>query len=612
MTLETFIFRLVLITIFGLFFVFAMKSRGRYNSIQQKSPKSTKIIGWFFVGISILQLVGSIIWLSNCSFPTEPLEFVTANSIVRDSSHHIVWGMPTEAQTYCINLFTGVFASLAFALYFLNFKKSVSKWYAKIPKVLLYILSWAVFIQASNFHYFDFWEFAYTILFFVCISFLFKQKQPNISQNTETPVNVEEAIAPSTSYNPQSEIQISKPEYIAPSETSEGSESSNEPVRNKTPISIKPFFWVGLIALSVGFILCLCFKYTGIYVTNGRGYDYGWTNSSNYERGVYPKAEYENMISYHSYLLNNYNNLIRRAKPFGYPSHSYSYNDNGNELWVYNNRACLSEDCLKSAFSDAGYPDDFFSGYNDTALGENAFSYYFADPYDGVKSALVFIYKDNLILVLASGESVEQCREIEQAMLHMFEKYDYSRPHITISDFKTINYFIWLFSFITLLLYVFLFIRKVGGLKALINKRAKIIAVLNTIYVIGWFIFCTVLYNTSDSYERETYPAFIAIWLIICPLLSFTLNAATKPYSEFFLFSKWLKSLLEERCLNTQLVYRVILLFVLWPLFYLCLLPVVGFIPCIYTASVSALLALILVSISLFRWIKRGKGIKVE
>lgn len=609
MTLETFIFRLVLVFIFGLFFVFAMKSRGSYNSIQTKSPKATKVIGWIFVGISVLQLAGSLIWLSNCSFPTDPLEYIRAHSIVRDSSHHIVWGMPTEAQNFCINLFTGVFASLAFALYFLNIKKSDSKWYAKISKVLLYIFSWAVFIQASNFHYFDFWEFTYTILFFVCVSFLFKQKQPNKSQKSETPVNSGALHCPTI---PQSEIQITKSDFLAHDETSILSESNREQVKEKTAISIKPFFWIGLTALSVGFILCLCLKYTGVYVTNGRGYYYGWTNSSDFERGIYPKAEYENMFSYQSYLFSSYNNLIRRAKPFGFPSHYYSYNDSGNEIWVYNNKGYLNEYSLKSAFSEAGFPDEFFSGYNDTALGESAFSYCFADPYDGVKSALVFIYEDNLVLVLSSGESVEQCGEIEKSMLSMFEKYDYTRPHITISDFKDINYCIWCFSFLTLLLYVFLFIRKVGGIKALTNKRAKVIAILNTVYVIGWFVFCTVLYNTSDSYERETYPSFIAIWLIVCPILSFALNAATKPYSEFFLFPKWLKSILEKRNLNTQLVYRVILLFILWPLFYLCLLPVVGFIPCIYTASASALLALILVSISLYRWIKRGKGIKVE
>lgn len=215
-----------------------------------------------------------------------------------------------------------------------------------------------------------------------------------------------------------------------------------------------------------------------------------------------------------------------------------------------------------------------------------------------------------------------------------YDSYDYYRYHIYTYinpwndkeviyqefEFQVINIVAWIFILSILSIFLIKKEKSIGWFTSCINKQSKVIAILNICYLMGWLIFSIILVLSINEFiEQEIWAGFILVWLIICTILNYTIKMSVEPKSEFYLIPKWLKKILVRRNLNTKLVYRIILLFIVWPFFYLCLVPVVGFIPCIYTACASGILGLILCCIpafnwikQVFNWIKQGKGVKVE
>lgn len=165
--LETqFYIRIVLNVIVGIMFAYALVKMAQHNN-QEAEPKKhivLKIIGWLFVGYSVLLLISCIITLIKVDFPTDIIE---PNTIIRPSSAILYWGYPTYDQNQVLILVMGAFYSLGIGCYFLFFRSSKSRWWKKILKFIIVVLMNVFMASATNFHYFDFYEFVAPIMFVV-------------------------------------------------------------------------------------------------------------------------------------------------------------------------------------------------------------------------------------------------------------------------------------------------------------------------------------------------------------------------------------------------------------------------------------------------------------
>lgn len=165
-----FYIRLILNIIIGIMFAYALYKMAKHNN-QETSEKSHTIMhifGWIFVGLSLLSLVICIYTLTIVDFPSQLIgPFISSNEIIRPSSAIFYWGYPTNIQSSALNTAMSTFDSLGFGAYFLYFKSSNSKWWKKILKFIVVLLLYAFMASATNFHYFDIFEFIVPILFII-------------------------------------------------------------------------------------------------------------------------------------------------------------------------------------------------------------------------------------------------------------------------------------------------------------------------------------------------------------------------------------------------------------------------------------------------------------
>lgn len=165
-----FYIRLILNIIIGIMFAYALYKMAKHNNQEtvKKSHTIMHIFGWIFVGLSLLSLVICIYTLTIVDFPSQLIgPFISSNEIIRPSSAIFYWGYPTNIQSSALNTAMSTFDSLGFGAYFLYFKSSNSKWWKKILKFIVVLLLYAFMASATNFHYFDIFEFIVPILFII-------------------------------------------------------------------------------------------------------------------------------------------------------------------------------------------------------------------------------------------------------------------------------------------------------------------------------------------------------------------------------------------------------------------------------------------------------------
>ncbi|MBD5343304.1 MAG: hypothetical protein HDR93_08690 [Bacteroides sp.] len=170
MTEGQFYIRLILNIIVGIMFAFALYKMAKHNN-QETTPvphKVMHVIGWIFIGLSVLCLCTCIYNLTLVDFPQQLIgPFFGPNTIIRSTSAVFYWGYPTLIQNSTLTMAMGTFDMLGIGAYFLYFKSSHSKWWKKVLKFLVVLLLYAFMASATNFHYFDFPEFVAPILFFI-------------------------------------------------------------------------------------------------------------------------------------------------------------------------------------------------------------------------------------------------------------------------------------------------------------------------------------------------------------------------------------------------------------------------------------------------------------
>ena len=181
-----FYIRLILNIIIGNMFAYALYKMAKHNNQEtvKKSHTIMHIFGWIFVGLSLLSLVICIYTLTIVDFPSQLIgPFISSNEIIRPSSAIFYWGYPTNIQSSALNMAMSTFDSLGFGAYFLYFKSSNSKWWKKILKFIVVLLLYAFMASATNFHYFDIFEFIVPILFIILWLIIVNRKDKPIKTN---------------------------------------------------------------------------------------------------------------------------------------------------------------------------------------------------------------------------------------------------------------------------------------------------------------------------------------------------------------------------------------------------------------------------------------------
>ena len=178
--------RLIINLIVGVMFAFALLKMAQYDN-QESEPKkhlTMKIIGWLFIGLSVLMLIESIGLLTKLDFPPNVIgPFISPNMIVRPTTSTLYWGYPTLIQNSILSSAMSVFAFLGFGGYFLYFKSSKSKWWIKILKFLTVLFLYAFMASSTNLHYFDFPELVAPILF-ITLWFIIINRKPKQLQSS--------------------------------------------------------------------------------------------------------------------------------------------------------------------------------------------------------------------------------------------------------------------------------------------------------------------------------------------------------------------------------------------------------------------------------------------
>lgn len=183
---DQFYTRFVLNIFVGIMFVVALFKMARYNNQEVRPTKHVvmKIFGWLFIALCAISLTGSIVFLSQMEYPDELIgAFTGPNTIVRNSYTAFQWGYPTMIQGYSLTLILNTFEMLGLGLYFLFFKSSKSKWWTKIFKFFSVLFLFIFMVNATNFHYFDGWEFISPVLFII-IWIIIMNKKPKKKKET--------------------------------------------------------------------------------------------------------------------------------------------------------------------------------------------------------------------------------------------------------------------------------------------------------------------------------------------------------------------------------------------------------------------------------------------
>ena len=169
-------------------------------------------------------------------------------------------------------------------------------------------------------------------------------------------------------------------------------------------------------------------------------------------------------------------------------------------------------------------------------------------------------------------------------LLHMFQIYDNSEEDTYLLDdpallwnLKTWLYLAWLFIILSCILIIYLFVLFIKTAKQTQNSRAKnLLKYLFASLFIEYLIYVLLLLTSTsfrDYYGFEISLIFI-IYLFIfrLPLMIYILQKSKTEEKIYYLFPQWLMNFL-NRYTSSEASIRAMLVFIIFPLFYLCTLP---------------------------------------
>lgn len=200
-----FYIRLMLIIAVGVLYVKAYMNMAQRNS-KETEPKRhilLKIFGGFWAVMGIIMSIMGCYFITQITFPLEAIgPYISPNMIVRSTDQTMYWGYATMSQSQCLSMITSAFECFALSAYCFLYKSSSSKWYTKIGKVLFCILFYMFYASATDFHFFDIYEWTAPVLFSIMAFFALRNKnakQTEKVQDMDTCESGETTITPEVS-----------------------------------------------------------------------------------------------------------------------------------------------------------------------------------------------------------------------------------------------------------------------------------------------------------------------------------------------------------------------------------------------------------------------------
>ena len=234
---EQFFCRLLLIAAFGIVFVWTMKNMALYHPAEvQKKYTIMKIIGCLFLLLALFEGVMGIYLITQVQHPTEMLiPPISPDGIIRMSDP--VWGYVTDHQWYVVTSITNAMASLGWGAYFFLFQRSNSVWWKKILKFIFAILLYGFYLKASDFHYFDFWEWLPLILFGIMTVFVSTRDKTSSNKVVVPKVVSNESVDSTIQAEDQTQVQEDETRFMPKSMVDNVSEPINTVSHEETTTS---------------------------------------------------------------------------------------------------------------------------------------------------------------------------------------------------------------------------------------------------------------------------------------------------------------------------------------------------------------------------------------
>ena len=153
-----------------------------------------RVLGGLLVLLAVFESVMGVYYITQIEHPTQMIDLIpNPNQIVRPSSSHIVWGYVTTAQWLVVSQISNAMTSLGWAAYFLFYRKSATTWWKKVLKFVFAVLLSIFYYSATDFHYFDFWEWIAPGLFGIMAYFVEMRVKKSLRKIVATPQEVLES-----------------------------------------------------------------------------------------------------------------------------------------------------------------------------------------------------------------------------------------------------------------------------------------------------------------------------------------------------------------------------------------------------------------------------------
>lgn len=531
---------------------------------------------------------------------------VTENEIIRDYGQQVIWGHLTFPQWALESQIKNFLTFLSIGLYFIFFRPSSVKIWAKVRKVIGYVLLLFFVPAACDFHYFDVWEFipAFFVILLVylcCRSYKRDAVEPKAK---ETPMSRDGSLIEEFALVEPEEKVVTIPagdKFGKLSECCSG---------------VKSFFSRKKAHVVLLWVLCaICFVASIVFAVLGsdaedkerryRDFCYDFEYCGDYDvylkedswerrngMGVY-EGEYSNVDDNLGIPIHPGKSLRKDYYEYqsSYYGGTYSANHYGQPMYLRCLNYRKNNNLGKSLFAhlqELGYP---VIGKINVGTGRSQIIYW-----DKVKKDIVV--KTDIRSVEYDGWIrkhiiEEKDDKVYEFIIYMVDRdtyndsiegiYSIDNPgDYTPTSVSSRTWTVWyiIFAILTIILMISVAIVLCRHRGDILNPKAyKLYKYMLSCFIIEYFIHLVVIIPnlplSRDDYEALFY--FIGIFvlyllLVRIPTLVYAYKKVSQPEGKFYLLPQWAENFVKSYS-ETEAPLRAALVFLMYPLFYLCTFP---------------------------------------
>ena len=586
-----------------LMYQFALRNPTDYDTPYRR--KMRHVYGWICcagaIGFIFLAVAGpfpySLPWyylsLYGTVSPSEDalLYGISSKMIIRASNAHCIWGRMTLEQWSMCSSISGILEWAALAVYAFAMKRSSVKWFAKIRKALGYILLIVLPAQVNNLHYFDAYELIPIAVYILAVYLLvrtykFDNKEPKLPEEAEH-MHIQD-------------FRVEEPEDVAEVEESSNivkTEEKDLGVTSKFYDRLKFFSNKTLRYVLLSFSI-LCFILSAIFAIFGYSAEISKDDDNTFKYyedwGVYMQAP----CLEHAYEHVDYNigfpvhpKLSLYAKfytRYGGEVHPTKYNQpmyvrflnyiprgyDGLTLFDFLKKqgypVLLGRD-IDGSHKYIIYWDEVGESFNYTFYGSTFYANCWHRKHI-IEEKAGRIYE--FIVYFADEEAYDGSIE---------NIYSLESPLSSENRVSSATWMIWYYIF-ALMAIVAMIIFAIFSYKEL-REHANNIKAFKLLKYMGWCLVCEYVLHLVillpnlplSASDFEGLLGFLVVFVVYIgivriPLMIYVYKRLRQEDSKFYLVPQWMRDVINEYA-ESEAPIRAALVFLIYPLFYLCMFP---------------------------------------